>query len=275
MKASPVRPSAPEAQSPVLEKCSVLEVEELTSEYYLLTLEVPGKVRVARGGLFAQLSRPDPTGGFALPRPFSLFRVEPGRLTFLIRVAGRFTTAWRKLIPGAEMLVLYPLGNGFPETGGRTLLVGGGVGVAPLLLQRSLSPVADTLVAGFRRGEEFLALQRRFPDLLDSARVASEDGTVGSPGLVTVVLKDLLARDADYEAALVCGPQAMMAAVVPLLAAARIPVWVSLETYMGCGSGLCVGCAVELAAGGYALSCRRGPVFAAGDLAAFAGRVGK
>jgi NAD(P)H-flavin reductase len=196
-------------------------------------------VRVERGGLepgipgqFFMLSPP----GRVLPRPMSLCLAPPGELAFLVDPIGPGTQALCELEPGDELHVFGPLGNGFDLDVDRPLLVGGGIGIAPLpYLSDALgSPPA---VLGFRS-----AAHAEAASLLPQAEVAVE------PSLVTELIEpghDVLA----------CGPEPMLDAVARLCPEAQLA-W---EAPMACGYGACYGCAVEID-GEWKRLCIDGPV---------------
>jgi dihydroorotate dehydrogenase electron transfer subunit len=199
-------------------------------------------LRVDRGGLepgvpgqFFMLGAP----GRLLPRPMSLCMAPPGELAFLIEPVGPGTRALCELGRGDRLAVLGPLGNGFRLDVERPLLVGGGIGVAPLpYLSEALG--APPALLGFRSDHHAVAA-----GLIPNARVVVE------PTLVTALIpegKDVLA----------CGPEPMLEAVQALAPGAQLA-W---EAPMACGFGACYGCAVEIA-GELKRLCVDGPVLEA------------
>jgi dihydroorotate dehydrogenase electron transfer subunit len=199
-------------------------------------------LRVERGGLapgipgqFFMLEAP----GRLLPRPMSLCLAPPGELGFLFEPIGPGTRALAELERGAEIFLLGPLGNGFRLDVARPLLVGGGIGIAPLPY---LSAMLDEppAVIGFRSREHAEAAT-----LLPRAEVVVE------PTLVTDVLP------VGYEI-LACGPEPMLGALAGFHPGAQLA-W---EAPMACGYGACYGCAVEVG-GRYKRLCVEGPVLAA------------
>jgi dihydroorotate dehydrogenase electron transfer subunit len=202
-------------------------------------------------GQFYMLAAVDRWGGGDgerpfLPRAFSVLRARDGRLSFLFDDVGPGTNRLMELDREDEVWLTGPLGEGWRPTDRRPILIGGGVGIAPLIA------LADTLDApevlfGFRDAEH-----ARAADLLPGARVA-----VG--GLVTELLPDDLS-DVELFA---CGPPAMLEAIRAL----GVPAQLALESGMACGFGACFGCVTPLAGGGYARVCVDGPVFAAAELA--------
>jgi NAD(P)H-flavin reductase len=202
-------------------------------------------------GQFYMLAAVDRWGGGDgerpfLPRAFSVLRARDGRLSFLFDDVGPGTNRLMELDREDEVWITGPLGEGWRPTERRPVLIGGGVGIAPLIA------LADTLdspeaLFGFRDAEH-----ARAAELLPGARVA-----VG--GLVTELLPDDLS-DVELFA---CGPPAMLEAIRSL----GVPAQLALESGMACGFGACFGCVTPLAGGGYARVCVDGPVFAAADLA--------
>lgn len=199
-------------------------------------------LRVHRGdlqpgfpGQFFMLEAP----GRVLPRPMSLCVAPPGELGFLFEPIGPGTKALAGLERGDELCVLGPLGNGFRLDVERPLLVGGGIGIAPLpYLSEALN--RPPAVLGFRTG-----------DHAEAAELVPNAEVVVDPTLVTDVLPD------GYEI-LACGPEPMLEALARSAPGAQLA-W---EAPMACGFGACYGCVVELD-GRYKRLCVEGPVLAA------------
>jgi dihydroorotate dehydrogenase electron transfer subunit len=206
-----------------------------------------------------------------LPRAFSVLRAR--RLTgsdassggvelqFLLEDVGPGTNRLCELEPGDGLAIVGPLGIGFgpPREDRRPLLVGGGVGIAPLAIwQDELGPETPALL-GFRDAGRAAGAA-----LLEGALVASDDGSVGHHGVVTELLVREL--DADGHATVyACGPPAMLEAVRVLCAEREIPAQLALESGMACGFGACFGCAVPTRRG-YIRLCVDGPVLDASAL---------
>jgi dihydroorotate dehydrogenase electron transfer subunit len=200
-----------------------------------------------------------------LPRAFSVLRAPAGtaELQFLIEDVGPGTRRLSELEPGDELLVVGPLGVGFrrPEPDGSPLLVGGGVGTAPLVIWRDqLDDPAARVLLGFRDAPRAIAAEA----LVTGATVATDDGTHGHHGLVTDLLQAELDRDAG-RAVYACGPPAMLEAVRALCAARGVPAQLAMESGMACGFGACFGCVVPTRTG-YVRLCLDGPVLDAEDL---------
>lgn len=194
-----------------------------------------------------------------LPRALSVLRAREGALEFMLEDVGPGTARLCQLAPGDGLLVLGPLGNGFraPADERRAVLCGGGVGTAPLAI------LQDALVAGGTDAPVLLGFRDRAhaagAELLDGARVATDDGSVGHRGLVTELLAAELDEAAEAQV-YACGPPAMLEAVRALCAQRGTPVQLALESGMACGYGACYGCVVPLKGGGYARLCVDGPV---------------
>lgn len=224
-------------------------------------------------GQFYMLMAADRWGGGAgerpfLPRAFSVLRAAPAgeggdavALEFLVEDVGPGTRRLCELAPGEGLSLVGPLGNGFapPRDGRRALLVGGGVGIAPLAIWEDELGDQATVLLGFRDAAHAAAAE-----LLRGAQVATDDGSSGHHGLVTDLLDDELDGDPHAEV-YACGPPAMLEAVRLICSVREIPAQLALESGMACGFGACFGCVVETRSG-YVRLCLDGPVLDAGQL---------
>src|SRR4051795_2945517 len=176
-----------------------------------------------------------------LPRAFSVMRARGDTLEFLLEDAGPGTARLAELREGDGVWLVGPPGNGFapPRDGRRPVLVGGGVGIAPLVILSDALGGAETLL-GFRD-----AAHAEGAALLPGARIATDDGSVGHHGYVT----ELLDLDDDVEV-YACGPPPMLDAIARMCPGAQL----AMESGMACGFGACFGCVVETA-GGYVRLC--------------------
>jgi dihydroorotate dehydrogenase electron transfer subunit len=224
-----------------------------------------------RAGQFYMVATARRWGGGAsqrpfLPRAFSVLRApaDTDELHFMLDEVGPGTERLCELGLGDELSILGPLGIGFaPARDGRApMMVGGGVGIAPLAIWQDqldrIPPVPALL--GFRDAEH-----ARGAALLDDAEVATDDGSVGHRGLVTELLATRLQADRQVEV-YACGPPAMLEAVRALCAATGTPAQLALESGMACGYGACFGCVVPTT-DGYLRLCVDGPVIDAARLA--------
>jgi NAD(P)H-flavin reductase len=212
-----------------------------------------------------------------LPRAISVAETAPAasgiRLDFLVEGIGPGTDRLCALEPGEEVWVTGPLGNAFAEprevspAAAGAILVGGGIGVAPLaLLRRRFGErgVPLRVLLGFRNHQHSGGLELfcgAGAELCPEVRLASEDGPRGHRGYVTDLLATMLAGD-DAESAVVysCGPPAMLEAVRALCGERGVACELALESPMACGYGACFGCAVPRPDGSYMRLCVDGPV---------------
>jgi len=215
-------------------------------------------------GQFYMLAAAERWGGGSderpfLPRAFSVMRRSAGRLEFMLEAVGPGTTRLGELRPGDGLWIAGPFGIGFaPPRDGRTpLLVGGGVGTAPLAIWQDA--IGAPVILGFRDAEHAAGAS-----LLADARVATDDGSVGHKGPVTDLLLAEIGRSAEIEV-YSCGPPGMLEAVRVICAEHEIPAQLALESGMACGYGACFGCVVPTT-GGYVRLCVDGPVLDASTL---------
>lgn len=230
----------------------------------------PGQFVMLRTG-----SRVDPL----LRRPFSVHQaiVENGVITgieLLYKVVGSVTERMAGLREGDVLNLVAPLGQGFrlPDRAKNVMLVGGGIGVAPLvylgswLVNSGIKPGDIRALIGGRNKEDVLCADR-FKDMGMAVYVSTDDGSLGEKGLVTVAMDsaiDRLKPDMVYT----CGPHGMLKAVADICEKKDTPCQVSVETLMACGICACLGCAVTKRNddGSYMHVCKNGPVFGAHEL---------
>jgi NAD(P)H-flavin reductase len=218
-------------------------------------------------GQFYMLAATERWGGGAderpfLPRAFSVLRHHAGgTLDFLLEDVGPGTARLAELRPGDGLWLLGPLGAGFrpPEEGRRPLLVGGGVGIAPLAIWQDALGADARALLGFRDADHAQGAA-----LLHDPRVATDDGSAGHHGLVTELLRAELVHDPRV-VVYACGPPPMLEAVRALCASEGVPAQLALESGMACGFGACFGCVVPTRAG-YVRLCVDGPVLDASEL---------
>ena len=261
-------------------------VDALSKVYQM---ELSGCSEEQRPGQFVNIE----LDGLFLRRPISVCDWKDGVLTLLYKLVGKGTALMATLQPGARLDVLCSLGNGFdidipaltrPDVPAftRPLLVGGGIGTAPLyLLARRLKErgVSPTVILGFNTASEII-YEKEFKALGLRTLVTTVDGSYGTPGFVTDALP-LLASASDpstvgasvsapssvadpssvgacgYDYCYACGPMPMLRALAPKLAS---PAQFSLEERMGCGTGICMGCTCPQLTGTKRI-CKDGPVF--------------
>ena len=250
------------------EKCRVLEHEDMGAGYRRLLLDAPEISTGALPGQFVHLKVPGLEDS-ALRRPFSIFDASEGKLELLYKTVGRGTAAMNKMLAGDEVMVLGPLGRGFPlKCEGAAFLVGGGFGVAPLyFLAKRLKAPSIKLFAGGRTSVDLLALDR-FKALGVEIFTATNDGSSGIKGLVTEPLDGEI-KSARGEGELfelfACGPDPMLKAVAERAVAAEAKGWISMDRHMVCGVGACYAC-IQKTVRGNSRCCMEGPVYLAQDL---------
>jgi dihydroorotate dehydrogenase electron transfer subunit len=218
-------------------------------------------------GQFAMLATAEGWGGGKeqrplLPRAFSIARRSGGESHFLLEDVGPGTQRLCELRAGEGVWVLGPLGRGFvaPPEGRRAILIGGGVGIAPLAILQDTLEGPTVALLGFRD-----RARAQGAALLDGARVASDDGSVGYHGLVTDLLLTELERDPEA-VVYACGPAGMLEGVRAICERTQTPAQLALEAGMACGYGACFGCVVPKRGGGYLRVCVDGPVIDAAQL---------
>jgi NAD(P)H-flavin reductase len=297
-------------QAPFGARPATITAREQLGPYLVLGCSDPAGPR-PQAGQFYMLRAAERWGGGAgerpfLPRAFSVLRAPPGgdELQFMIEDVGPGTRRLCELSAGDELVLVGPLGLGFtpPREGRRAVLVGGGVGIAPLAIWQDqvesagadsiggiapgAIPGADlTVLLGFRDGAHAAGAA-----LLAGARVATDDGSAGHRGLVTELLEAELGGGAHAELGggahaelgggahaelgggahaevYACGPPAMLEAVRALCAERGVPAQLALESGMACGYGACFGCVVATR-DGYIRLCVDGPVLDAARLEA-------
>lgn len=250
-----------------LENAKVIEHARMKNDYRLLVLECPGIGRAARPGQFVHLRIPgqDP---FVLRRPFSIFKADEQGITILYKKIGRGTAAMETIAAGDLVNLLGPLGNGFPLDRNDIfpVLVGGGYGIAAMYLLAKQFPKPGAVFIGGRTADDLLCVDD-FKALKWQVNLSTEDGSMGTKGLITELLGFWFAgegADKDVEI-FACGPDGMLKAVTRQAEKRCLKAWVSLDTHMGCGVGVCLACVCKIRDGDgnvhWGRVCKEGPVF--------------
>lgn len=239
-------------------RAPLLDRTPLGAGYHLLTF-APEAPLVAAPGQFAMVRSTLWGSAPLLPRPMSLVTAG-ARPSILIKVVGDGTRRMAGASPGEVFELTAPLGTAWqsPTKPGPVILVGGGVGIAPLIyLLEGLNLSAPiTCIYGGRSAGD-LPLAERFEGKT-RLLITTEDGSRGQQGRVTTALKDLLAAESPSRI-YTCGPNAMMRAVAEMAAGANVDCDVALEAPMACGFGVCLGCPIPRASGGFLYACTQGP----------------
>jgi dihydroorotate dehydrogenase electron transfer subunit len=241
----------------------VKENINLSSNYFLLKLTSDERLPEMQPGQFVEV-RVDGSPTTFLRRPISINFVDrtANELWLLIQQVGDGTRQLATCKVGETLNLLMPLGNGFSipneSDGYRLLLIGGGVGVAPLLYlgdELKRAGFQPTFLLGARRKEDLVQLS----DFRQQGTVyiTTEDGSLGEKGYVT---DHSVLQDNIFDRIYTCGPKPMMVAVARYAASRNISCEVSLENVMACGIGACL-CCVEMTKEGHKCVCTDGPVF--------------
>ncbi len=267
----------PLAAGMVQVQAPVLVHRRIAPDHYWVRVKAPVVAKRSRPGQFLHVRCG--AGDFPLlRRPFSLLDADPqtGTVDFIYKVVGFGTETLTRVSARTKLDLLGPLGRPFEIPIGlrSAILVGGGVGIPPMVLlakQLLRRRRSVRVFLGARTGEWVICVEQ-FRKLGVPVRIATDDGSRGRKGSVVDLLKDFLERAAEKPVATglyVCGPTPMMAAAAALARRRRLPVQVSLEERMGCAMGCCMGCVVEVAtesSGAHARFqrvCTEGPVFPA------------
>ncbi|MDS1029625.1 dihydroorotate dehydrogenase electron transfer subunit [Bacillota bacterium LX-D] len=240
----------------------------LAADVYLMEILAPEIAHMAVPGQFVQVlcSRSyEPL----LRRPISLHYIdgEKGQISLLYQVKGKGTRLLSTMPVNGEIDLIGPLGNGFTVRGQgkKVLIVGGGIGIAPLLpaaKELQLQGNQVTTILGFNSEKEVYRTSE-FRAYAQKMLIVTRDGSLGEQGLVTEPLERELQSEV-YNSVLACGPEAMLKAVCSLTQKYAVECQVSLEAYMACGIGACLGCTCGIKKGHeeiLARVCTEGPVF--------------
>ena len=251
----------------IQEICRAASNSRLGEGLYQLVLDAPQIAAAAQCGQFVHIACGE---GNLLRRPISICEAGEGRLRIVFQVKGSGTEWLADRKEGDTLDVLGPLGHGFDTAalGARPVLIGGGIGVPPMLQTVKCAKAAGAApraVLGFRN-KGAVILEEDFRAVCETF-VTTDDGSYARHGFVTDVLQELLA-DATGVAA--CGPKPMLGAIAAIAKQAGLPCQVSMEERMGCGIGACLVCACALKAENgetrYGHVCKDGPVFNAEEV---------
>lgn len=243
----------------------VISQEQLAGDVYSLWLEAEPIVREAKPGQFISVYTKDPSR--ILPRPISICEIDrpAGRLRIVYRVLGAGTREFSAYRPGDSIAVMGPLGNGFPLKEKKAFLIGGGIGIPPMLeLAKNLAGEKQ-IVLGYR---DELFLDQEFTPF-GEVYIATEDGSAGTKGNV---LDAIRSRHLQADIIYACGPTPMLRAIKAYAAEQEIECWLSLEEKMACGIGACLACVCQTREPDHHSHvnnkriCKDGPVFLAGEV---------
>ena len=221
------------------EICTVIRQKEIGDGIFSMWIQTENIGKEAKPGQFVSLYSKD--GSKLLPRPISLCEIdrENSRLRLVYRVTGAKTGTeeFSRLKAGDKLEILGPLGNGFPLKGKKPLLMGGGIGVPPILeLAKQMQCEKKQIVVGYRNAQTFL--KEEF-EAAGELYISTEDGSVGTKGNVMDAIREQkLKADIIYA----CGPTPMLRAIKQYAEENGIECYISLEERMACGIGACLAC---------------------------------
>lgn len=245
-----------------MEKVKIRKNQRLSERIYLLEIAAKGRLLEVKPGQFVKIKLPDFRYDPLFPRPFTVHSFQNQVLKILYQVVGKGTLALSKLSEGEEIFVLGPLGRPYPEEIDFPLgLCAGGVGVAGFgfLLEKLPEKLKRRtfLYYGARTSLDLVRLDF-FSKFGLELKLATEDGSAGKKGFVTELLEEDLKRE-KIKTLFACGPMPMLKVVKALSEQYGVKTYLSLETFMACGTGFCKGCVIEKKEGGYLHLCEEGP----------------
>lgn len=244
----------------------ILANEAINANVKRMVIEAPQIAEAAQPGQFVHVKKPDSVN--FLRRPFSIADAdrENGTITLIYRIVGKGTAEYAAMKVGEAFSILGPIGNGFALKDGRPLLIGGGVGIAPLIyLSRQLKDQKPILLIGGKNKDEVF-WEKYLQEFADKIYITTDDGSVGFKGFTVQLLPQILAEN-NIEHIYTCGPNIMMEGVAKLAHEHDIDCQVSLEKRMACGIGVCLGCTFEgKLTGKRRKVCTEGPVFASKEV---------
>jgi len=258
----------------IQEKCRVLDHQQVAPQHFKLTISSKYISSHAEPGQFVNVRCGEDYDPL-LRRPLSIHRISPEheRFELLYEVVGKGTEILSKYSVGSELDILGPLGKGFTiEKKEIAILVGGGMGVAPLLsLAESLKEkVKITYVLIGAKNMDRVLAEKDFKGITDQVLVSTDDGSYGKKGFISDLLIDVLENTLapstqPLTAIYACGPNPMLKAVTDISFQKKIPAQLSMEQHMACGIGTCLGCVIQTKSG-YKKVCDEGPVFKAEEI---------
>lgn len=247
------------------ETAVILEQKKIAGGIYSMWLGTKEIAAYAKAGQFVSVYSND--GSRLLPRPISICEIdrEKRALRLVYRVVGKGTEEFSAMRSGEALKVVGPLGNGFPKGEKKAFLIGGGIGIPPMLELAKELECKKQIVLGFR---DELFLMDEFREQ-GEVYVATEDGSAGTKGnVLDAIRENALAADVIYA----CGPTPMLRALKEYAAEKQIECWISMEERMACGIGACLACVCkskEVDAHSNVKNkriCKEGPVFAAEEV---------
>ena len=238
--------------------CELVFKKQLTNTIYDLRLKNKSLAEITKPGQFVQILVPSKT----LRRPISVCDVENDTIRLVFEIRGEGTQILSETKVGEFINIIAPLGKGFDiDPDKKTIFIGGGIGVPPMLYSAKQCGKNATVINGFRN-QKAVILEEDFKSFAGNVIITTDDGSYGIHGFVTQPLQEYI-KNADMICA--CGPMPMLKNISKIAKENNIPCQISLEQRMACGVGACLGCAVAvLDENGYHTYkhvCKDGPVF--------------
>ena len=245
------------------ESVKIIRQEQITMDVFSLWIETKDIAKNAKPGQFVSVYSKD--GSRLLPRPISICEVDGNNLRMVYRVVGTGTEEFSGYKAGDTLDVLGPLGNGYTLDNKKAILLGGGIGIPPMLELAKRLDCEKSIVLGYR---DVLFLNEEFEKYGD-VYIATEDGSVGTKGNVLDAIK---ACDITGEVIYACGPKPMLRAIKTFAEENGMEAFISLEEKMACGIGACLACVCKTKDVDHhshvnnARICKEGPVFNAKEV---------
>lgn len=218
------------------ENAVIISQEEIAPGIFSMWLKTEQIAQHAKAGQFISIYCED--GSRMLPRPISICEIDKndGALHLVYRVAGKGTQEFSEKNTGMELSVLGPLGNGFPLKSKKAFLIGGGIGIPPILELAKQLDCEKQIVLGYRNSDMFLLNEFK---KYGSVYIATEDGSYGSKGNVLDAIRE---NDLEADIIYACGPTPMLRALKEYAEEKQMECWISMEEKMACGIGACLAC---------------------------------
>ncbi|MFH1441644.1 MAG: dihydroorotate dehydrogenase electron transfer subunit [Candidatus Omnitrophota bacterium] len=258
-------------------KSKILYKQKITDKHFHLVIEGVSLIKDSCPGKFLEIKIND-TNDPLLRRPFGIHRIQGNKLGILFEVVGKGTQILANKKAGEYLDIIGPLGNGFEyrktkDERRKTILVAGGMGVAPLLFlaeklahsPQSMAHRKIMILLGAKT-KEYILCEKEFRTLGCELKIATDDGSKGFKGKVTDLLKQFLTtHNSQLTTIYSCGPKLMLRELSVISGKHNIPAQLSLESHMACGIGACLGCVVNTTQG-FKRVCKEGPVFCADEI---------
>ncbi len=250
------------------ENCIIEENRNIRKNYFLMKIKADCISTEAKPGNFIMMAASSTTEPL-LKRPFGILKAIPPHIWVYYETVGKGTELISLLKPGINVHIIGPLGNSFPTAEKKNILaIAGGRGIAPIYFAVQYYSTSNPvfLIYGAKSEQDLNLLEdiARIP--LKETYLYTDDGSKGKKGFVTTDIRDII-RKHQIDITISCGPEAMFENLARILPGSGPENYVSLESTMGCGFGICYSCVVKNSAGEYKKVCSDGPVFKMEEIA--------